>query len=56
MEDVYCAVCRNRLPLDGDHVEIDAEIVYPRDRNGMDDYVMHTDCWRSISEGWMEPA
>lgn len=56
MESVYCAVCHERVGLDDDHVEIDAELVKMDDRNEMDSYAMHTDCWRSISGGWMGPA
>lgn len=54
-ESVYCAVCRNHVPPDLDHVEIAAETIYMDDRNTTDDYYFHLDCWRSIAGGWMEP-
>jgi hypothetical protein len=56
METVCCAVCRQTVPLDSDHVEITAEITRIRDRDDRDDYVLHTECWHSISDGWMTPA
>jgi len=56
MESVYCAVCREQVALDSDHVEIDAEIKRINDRNDRDDYALHTDCWLELSEEWMKPA
>lgn len=56
MEEAYCAICETKVPLDEDHVELDAEIVRTADRNGRDDYAAHVDCWRQLTEEWMEPA
>jgi hypothetical protein len=56
METVYCAICRQDVPLDKDHVKIDAEFERMDDRNGRDDYTVHVGCWRSISDGWMKPV
>lgn len=56
MESVTCAVCGNAIGLDEDHVDVKAEIVLTRDRNERDDYAVHPDCWRNVTEGWREPA
>jgi hypothetical protein len=56
MDSVYCGICRRKVSLDEDHVRVDAEIVRTRDRDEADDYIVHTDCWRSLTEGWMTPA
>lgn len=52
-ETAYCAICHESVPLDGDHVEVDAETVYVGDRNTLEDYVLHPDCWNSVTQGWM---
>lgn len=56
LETVYCAICREQIALDSDHVEIAAEHVHTGDRNTQDDFMFHIDCWMSISDGWMAPA
>jgi hypothetical protein len=56
IETLYCAICGNRTAPDTDHVEIDAESVRMKDRNDVDEYVMHSECWRRLSEGWMDPV
>jgi hypothetical protein len=56
METAHCAICRQKVSLDEDHVEINAELVRTRGRNEVDDYVAHQQCWRSMSDGWMDPA
>jgi hypothetical protein len=56
MEEAYCAICRRKVPLDEDHVEVSSELVRTRSRNESDDYVAHQQCWRSMTDGWMDPA
>lgn len=41
--------------MDQQHVELDAEII-GEDARDQKSYLAHTDCWRSVSEGWMLPA
>lgn len=52
----YCAICREHVAPEESHVQIEAHHQRPRDRDERDDYLVHDDCWRSISEGWMKPA
>jgi len=43
------------MEKDGNHVEIEAERVPKESARDVENYVMHQDCWHSISDGWMEP-
>lgn len=56
MGSVYCAVCGRSVPLDQDHVEIDAETVWVDDRNDERQYVLHLDCAMRTIDAWTEPA
>ena len=40
----------------GDHVVIEAEHKRPADRNSVDDYMVHTDCYRELAADWVVPA
>lgn len=53
---VHCAVCRRRFELDRDHVSLEAERVRTDDRNDIDTFYFHPECWRSVSGNWMDPA
>jgi len=55
-ESATCGVCGRSVPLDQDHVTVDAETVRTRDRNEVDDYVLHTQCADAVFEGWRCPA
>jgi len=55
MTGYYCAICRRTVSMDQRHVEIEAETV-AEDAPELESYLAHTDCWRSVSEGWMQPA
>jgi len=55
-ETVYCAHCRERFTPDQDHVQIDAEIKKIDDKNDRDFYILHLDCFREITDDWIEPA
>lgn len=56
MSEPYCAVCGRRVPLDEDHVEIEAEWVHTDDRNDLQSYLMHTPCALRVLDGWEKPA
>ena len=53
---LYCAICGNRFEPDTDHVYVNAELKRIDDRDGMDEYALHPECWRRLTEGWIEPA
>ena len=56
MDSATCAVCGRSVPLDGDHAKVTVETVRMRDRNEMDDYVLHDLCALAVFEGWSTPA
>ena len=67
VESVPCAFCGDPVPLDEDHVSIDATIERIRDRNERTDFYAHVRCFlkeaepsRSVedagdAEGWSRP-
>lgn len=56
MTTLYCAICAGRFEADADYVRIDAEHVRTHDRNEVEEYVFHPDCWDRLSKGWMDPV
>jgi len=56
MTTLYCAICDRRFEPDVDHVWIEAEKKQIDDRNSVDDFALHPECWRSISGGWSDPV
>ena len=56
MTTLYCAICGNRFEPDTDHVRIEGEHRLMNDKNQLDEFVMHRDCWNRLTEGWMQPA
>lgn len=56
MTTIYCAICGRRFESDNDHVRVDAEHIRMGDRNDQEVFVFHPECWRRLSEGWMDPA
>lgn len=56
IESVTCAICAYSVGLDENHVRVNSELVRTRDNNDRDEYILHTDCWHSISEGWGDPV
>jgi hypothetical protein len=56
MSTLYCARCGNRFEPDEDHVWIKAEHKLMNDRNDLDEFAMHRQCWERLTEEWMEPA
>ena len=52
----YCAVCGDHVAPEGDHVVIEAERKRTADRNTVDDYMVHTDCYRELAAEWVVPA
>jgi len=53
---MYCAHCENRVDPAEAHVYTKGEHKRPRDRNSMDEYAFHPECWREVSDGWIQPA
>lgn len=53
---MYCAHCHDHVAPDERHVYVSAETRDPQDRNSMDDFAFHPDCWREVSDEWMQPA
>lgn len=53
---LYCAVCRERFEPDENHIWINAEHKRMNDRNAMDEYAAHPECWRQLTDDWMDPA
>lgn len=56
MESVRCAVCGKPVPLDEEHVRVEAEHVPRTEWANVDEYAAHADCWREASGGWNDPA
>lgn len=56
MTTLYCGICGGRTAPDVDHVKINAELVHMNDRNEQEMYVLHPECYRRLTEGWMDPA
>lgn len=56
MTTLYCAECRSRFEPDDDHVWLEAEIRRINDRNDRDDYALCPECWRDLTEKWVDPA
>lgn len=56
MIDLYCAVCGYRFEPDDRHVWVNAETKDPDDRNNVDEFAFHPECWERVSGGWMDPA
>lgn len=56
VESVLCAICGNKVPLDVDHVEIEAETVRMRDRNDLDSYVLCMECSVEKFREWNDPV
>jgi hypothetical protein len=56
MTTLYCAICGEAFEPDTDHYWVDAELRRIDDRNGQEEYALHTACWERLTDGWMEPA
>jgi hypothetical protein len=54
----YCAICKRKIDPAKSHFLVEAEEKgEPFDgRREIDDWMVHRDCWMSISDGWMPPA
>lgn len=50
-----CAICGDPVAGDSDHVEVTGKVVRTQDVNGNEEYLLHTECWLSVSDGWYEP-
>lgn len=56
VETLYCAICGERTAPDSDHVELDVETVLMKDRNRLDDWVLHIECYRDLTDEWNDPV
>lgn len=56
MTTLYCALCGGRFEPDDDHVWVEAEHKRIDDRNDLDEYALHPECWNRLTDGWGEPA
>lgn len=56
MTTLYCAVCGGRFEPDDDHVWLPAEIRRINDRDDQEEYALHPDCWRELTEEWNDPV
>ena len=56
MTTLYCAECGARFEPDDDHIWIEAEHKLMNDRNSVDDYAFHPDCYRQVTAEWSDPA
>lgn len=55
-ESLICAVCDERLLPDSDHVHVEAELKRIRDRDRLDEYYVHPDCWADLVSEWSDPG
>lgn len=54
VESWPCAECEESVPLDVDHVKVNADLFRMEDRNGEESFIFCNDCWEDVSEGWFE--
>lgn len=52
----YCAECESHVSPDSDHVIVQAEERKPHDPNAESEFMFHPECWREVSDEWMQPA
>lgn len=51
-----CAICRKFVYLDDEHIQLEPTLIETDDgsRFGDDEtYIVHPECWESISDGWL---
>jgi hypothetical protein len=51
-----CAICGASVAPDTDHVKIEGEHLPRREWANVDEYYAHPDCWREVTDEWLEPA
>jgi len=56
MSAPYCAECGEHVAPDMDHIHLEAESRRMDDRNEIDTFYFHRECWWDVSENWVSPA
>jgi hypothetical protein len=56
LERLPAVLAADVLEPDQDHIKLNAEHVRMDDRNDQEMYVLHPECYRRLTGGWMEPA
>lgn len=58
MNSLTCANpdCREAVHMDSDHVHIEAESKRMDDRNDVEEYYFHPECWWEVADNWEDPA
>lgn len=55
MYEPPCAVCGHPVAPDQSHVKLGAETIRFDDRNALNNYYLHPDCWRNTTGSWRQP-
>lgn len=55
-ETVFCAVCGDPVPLDGDHVVVEGEHLPREEYANIDEFAAHVDCWTDLTGDWFDPV
>jgi hypothetical protein len=58
MNTLTCANpdCTDALHADSDHVRVEAEKKRIDDRNDIEEYYFHPECWTDVTRKWETPA
>lgn len=56
LESVTCAICREPVRLDDDHVRVEGGHLPRRESANVGEYAAHPECWRDATVNWTEPA
>lgn len=56
MTTLYCAECEQRFEPDDDHEKLEVEHKRMQSRNETEEFVLCPECWREISEDWIQPV
>jgi len=56
MSAPYCAECGGHVAPDLDYIHVEAETRKIGDRNDLDTYYFHPECWWGVVDEWRDPA
>jgi hypothetical protein len=56
MTRACCGLCGRTFEGDVSHVRVLADIMHFDDKNEKEGWEFHPDCWRDVTEDWIEPA
>jgi hypothetical protein len=51
----FCAICGNGFSSQTDRVWVKAELNHTGGEDAADEYVLHSNCWDRLTEGWIHP-